>query len=260
MSYYEIQADKSQYSYFQHRKFFVTPAHIHGAVEFLFVEKGCQQVIIDGEEFTVNAGEGCFYDSFCVHAYEVASGASGYIVLGERECFENFFKLNGEKVPSKIFKFSDFTLLENFKTLYDNSTSPAIKHSLFCGMVNVLLSVIAQNNGLIESKKDAGASLIINVLTLVQKNYADDLSVKTLAKKFGYSREYFSRILAKYVKEPWSNYVNRLRINRADALIKEGGVSVIDAAYSCGFSSPNTFYRAYKKVFGKSPKEKQVTK
>jgi YesN/AraC family two-component response regulator len=127
-------------------------------------------------------------------------------------------------------------------------------------MVSVLLSIIAQNNGLIESKKDAGASLIINVLTYVQKNFADDLSVKTLADKFGYSREYFSRTLNKYVKEPWSDYVNRLRVTRADALIKEGGISVINAAFSCGFSSPNTFYRAYKKVFGKSPKEKQVTK
>jgi YesN/AraC family two-component response regulator len=123
-------------------------------------------------------------------------------------------------------------------------------------MVNVLLSIIAQNNGLIESKKDASASLIINVLTHVQKNFADDLSVKALAEKFGYSREYFSRTLNKFVKEPWSDYVNRLRINHADALIKEGGISVIDAAFSCGFSSPNTFYRAYKKVFGKSPKEK----
>lgn len=256
MSYYEIQADKNQYSYFQHRKFFVTPAHVHGAVEFLFVEKGTQKVIIDGAEYNVSAGEGCFYDSFCVHAYEIDSGASGYIVLGDRDCFENFFKLNGEKVPPKVFKFSNFSILENFKNLYDNSTSPAIKYSFFCGMVNVLLSIIAQNNGLIESKKDASASLIINVLTHVQKNFADDLSVKALAEKFGYSREYFSRTLNKFVKEPWSDYVNRLRINHADALIKEGGISVIDAAFSCGFSSPNTFYRAYKKVFGKSPKEK----
>lgn len=256
MSFYEISADKSQYSYFQHRNFFVTPAHIHGAVEFLFVEKGTQKVIIDGNEHTVSAGEGCFYDSFCVHAYEVDSGASGYIVLGDRDCFENFFKLNGDKVPPKVFKFFDFPLLENFKTLYDNSHSPAIKYSFFCGMVNVLLSIIAQNNGLVESKREAGTSLIISVLTHVQKNFADDLSVKALAEKFGYSREYFSRTLAKYVKEPWSDYVNRIRVNRVDALIKEGGVSVIDAAYSCGFSSPNTFYRAYKKVFNKSPKEK----
>jgi YesN/AraC family two-component response regulator len=223
------------------------------------VEKGTQKVIIDGAEYTVSAGEGCFYDSFCVHAYEIDSGASGYIVLGDRECFENFFKLNGNKVPPKVFKLSNFPLLENFKTIYDEC-SPAFKYSFFCGMVSVLLSIIAQNNGLIESKKDAGASLIINVLTYVQKNFADDLSVKTLADKFGYSRVYFSRTLNKYVKEPWSDYVNRLRVTRADALIKEGGISVINAAFSCGFSSPNTFYRAYKKVFGKSPKEKQVTK
>ena len=257
MSFYELQADKNKYCYFQHRNFFVTPAHVHGAVEFLFVEKGCQQVIIDGEEFSVNAGEGCFYDSFCVHAYEIDSGASGYILLGAREYFENFFSENGGKLPPKTFRFSDFSLLEKLKSLFDKPySSPEYKHAFFKGAASVLLSVIAAENGLVCPKKSDTSSLIVNVLTFAEQNYQKDLTINFLADKFGYSREYFSKTLKKYLKEPWNDYVNRLRVKRADALIKEGGLSVLDAALSCGFSSPNTFYRAYKKVFDKSPKEK----
>jgi AraC-like DNA-binding protein len=256
MSFYELEADANKYYYFQHRNFFVTSAHVHGAVEFLFVEKGCQQVIIDGEEFTVNAGEGCFYDSFCVHAYDIDSGASGYILLGAREYFENFFKLSEGKVPPTIFKFSDFSLLEKLKSLFDAPySSPSHKQAFFSGAISVILSSIATTNKLILPKKKDTTSLIVSVLIFAEQNYQEDLTINFLSKKFGYSREHFSRTLKKYLNEPWNDYLNRLRVKRADALIKEGK-TVIDAALSCGFCSPNTFYRAYKKVFNKSPKEK----
>lgn len=260
MSYYELVADKNRYCYFQRRNFSVTPAHIHGAAEFLFVEQGSQQVTVDGETFTVHAGEGCFYDSFCIHAYDAVDGASGYVILGDREYFENFFNLSGGLVPPKKFNFSDFALLEKLKLLFDKPYSQEkYKHAFFGGAISVILSVIAEENALIYPERNETRSLIVDVLKYVQQNYDDDLSIKFLSKKFGYSREYFSRTLKRYLKEPLSDYVNRIRVKQADKLIKEDGVTIISAAYACGFSSPNTFYRAYKKEFKKSPKEKQVT-
>ena len=257
MSYYELLADESLYSYFEKRKFFVTPAHVHGAVEFLFVEKGSQQVVMDGKEYTINQGQGCFYDSFCIHAYEIDSGAKGFVLLGDREYIENFFKLNGGKVPPRIFNFSDFSLLDNLKTRYDaHFSSIACKQAFFAGVISIVLSTIANQNGLIEPKTEEACPLVLKVLRYAEKNYDSDLSLKFLAKKFGYSREYLSRLLSKYIFEPWGDYVNRIRVRRANELIKSGKTTVIDALFACGFSSPNTFYRAYKKEFGSSPKTK----
>ena len=257
MSFYELLADKSLYAYFQKRNFFVTPAHVHGAVEFLFVEKGCQQVIIDGTEYSVEQGYGCFYDSFSIHAYEIDSGASGYVLLGDREYFENFFKLNDGKVPPQIFKFSDFSLLENLKERYDKPfASINLKRAFFGGAISIILSTIANENELTLPKKDEVSSFILNVLKYADQNFNSNLSIKFLADKFGYSREHFSRMLSKYLSEPWGDYVNRLRVKRANELIKGGKISVIDAAFACGFSSPNTFYRAYKKEYGCAPKLK----
>ena len=50
MSYYEIEAEQNKYFRFFNRTIFFTPSHFHNAIELLFVEKGEQEVIIDGEK------------------------------------------------------------------------------------------------------------------------------------------------------------------------------------------------------------------
>lgn len=256
MSFYEILADQKQYSYFVKRKLFFTPAHMHGSVEFLFVESGEQTVLINGKEYLVHAGEGCFYDSFDVHAYEKVTSAVGFVILSSREYFENFYKASGEKVPPHHFKFSDMNLIQNLYDIYNRDyPTDQLKKIFFSGATSVILSQIARENGLTESRKDKSCSFICSLLDYAEKNYDTDLSVNFLSKKFGYSREHFSRIVKKFLKKPWGEYVNSLRAKRADKLIKEKGMTVTAAAFSCGFESANSFYRAYKKEFNKAPKE-----
>ena len=74
-----------------------------------------------------------------------------------------------------------------------------------------------------------------------------------LAEEFGYSKEYISRTFSKYVGA-MPRYINRLRVQKARRMLAEGGRTVIETAFLCGFESPNTFYRAYKDAFGTPPK------
>jgi len=256
MSFYEVLADQNQYSYFKKRELFFTPAHMHGSVEFLFVESGEQIVLINGKEYTVRAGEGCFYDSFDVHAYEKVSGAVGYVILSSREFFESFYKSVDGKVPPHHFKFSNLSLINTLYNAYNKDYfDDKLKKAFFYGATSVILSQIARENTLTESKKDKSCSFICSLLDYAEKNYASDLSISFLSKKFGYSREHFSRLVKKFLVSSWGNYVNALRAKKAERLIRENGLTVSAAALSCGFESANSFYRAYKKEFGKTPKE-----
>lgn len=256
MSFYEFLADQKQYSYFMKRKLFVTPAHMHGSVEFLFIESGEQTVLINGKEIVVKAGEGCFYDSFDVHAYEKVSNAVGFVILSSREYFESFCRFSGGKVPPHHFKFSSLDLIQSLYDVYHKDyQDKAQKNAFFSGATSVILSQIARENGLTESKKDKSCSFICELLDYAEKNFSGDLSITFLSKKFGYSREHFSRLVKKFLITSWGSYVNSLRVKKAERLIKENRLTVNAAAISCGFESANSFYRAYKKEFGKTPKE-----
>ena len=86
---------------------------------------------------------------------------------------------------------------------------------------------------------------------------SEDLSLNALAEKFGYSREHLSRLLHGALQESWNGYIGRLRAKNTHALLTASPeLSVLEAAFACGFESSNTFYRAYAKEYGHPPKRK----
>ena len=55
--------------------------------------------------------------------------------------------------------------------------------------------------------------------------------------------------------ENWKGYINRLRVRHAEQLLRKNKTeTILQIAFTCGFDSIHTFYRAYKKEFGKAPR------
>lgn len=127
------------------------------------------------------------------------------------------------------------------------------------GCIEIIYTLIACKNQFIYSIPNKQSSLVCEILQYANEHLFSDLSLSVLSKQFGYSREVISRILHKHLLESWNTYINRLRVQRADTLLKEKQNStVLYIAFSCGFNSPNTFYGAYMKEFGKAPRNKTV--
>lgn len=258
MSYYELRAEQKGYFHFYHREQYETPAHFHGSIELLFVESGELPVSIDGETRVLTSGEGYFCDSFSVHRIAASQNTSSYALLGKREYFERAFAFFDQNTPPRFFRFDNFSLLRLLCDLCSqNYQNDRGRYATFEGTIDLVLGEIAKETPLQPKKTDKKNSLVCEILQYAEENPQADLSLLSVAKRFGYSHEYLSRILHKYLMEHWNSYVNRLRVRRADALLKtQTDRSVLDVAYECGFDSPNTFYRAYKKEFGKAPKRK----
>ena len=256
MSFYEIRAEEKNYFHFQHRKIFTTSTHFHSAVELLFVESGEIESTIDGEKRILRAGEASFADSFSVHSYSPIQSTSGFVIVGAKEDFQACFSAFGEKTPPKFFRFENFELLAQLCELCaKNRQNPIGRYESFSGAVKIIASEIAENTELVARKIDKQTSLICKILSFANEYLKEDLSLLTLSQRFGYSHEYLSRFLHRYLSESWCAYINRLRVRKADELLKASPeVSVLEIAYACGFDSPNTFYRAYKKEFGVPPR------
>jgi len=259
MSYYELEAEKKNYLYFKYDanpKEFITYAHFHSAIELVFVEKGTQESVLGGEKRILQAGDACFSDSFCVHSYVKSVNAAAYTIVGDKLIFERLFSSFGNKILPKFFTFHDFALLKNLYQLYQNSQqNPTGRYAINEGAMSILLGAISQNTEFVPRKILTQDTLICDVLKYAHEHLDKDLSLRAVAKKFGYSYEHLSRTLNKNLSENWNSYINRLRVRRANQLLQEDSTStVLEIALACGFDSPNTFYRAYKKEYGISPR------
>ena len=111
--------------------------------------------------------------------------------------------------------------------------------------MGVILRVIP----LAKREKNNDDDLTKNLLIYLDNHYNENITLETLAKHFGYSKFYFSKICQKILNSSMTKYLNKLCIlkfledDRSDATLTE-------LASKHGFSSMRTFQRAFKKYVG----------
>ena len=258
MSYYDTFVEQKDFCYFVHRKGWTTPAHFHGAVEILFAEKGKQRVTINGETRTLEEGEACFCEPFAVHSYipEDENTSVFVFVIGKEYC-GHFFEMHNGKILPNFFNFDNYPFLETLYELFSYAHNDTLNYRVSLrGIVGILFARIADQVTLVEKAETSKqVEIASQILQYVDRNYKENCSIEELSQKFNYSRGYLTTLLKKVIGEPWPDFVNRLRVRYAhNRLTKDANVSVDDVAIECGFNSMMTFYRAYKKVYQKTPR------
>lgn len=88
---------------------------------------------------------------------------------------------------------------------------------------------------------------------IIENNYKDMRELSALLKNLGASEAHLSRLFYKeYGLKPYE-YMHRLRIDEARAMISRGRKTA-DAAFECGYGSLSSFYMHFNDITGMSPK------
>ncbi len=96
--------------------------------------------------------------------------------------------------------------------------------------------------------------LTLRILLYINDHITEDLSPEKLAQRFFISRSFLYSMFRDATGTGIHNYINVKRLIMAQDLISEGEPAT-EVCKTCGFKDYSTFYRAYKGLFGKSPKE-----
>jgi AraC family transcriptional regulator len=97
---------------------------------------------------------------------------------------------------------------------------------------------------------------INKVLTYIDENLNNELSLKTLSNVAYYSPFHLHRLFKAITNETLNTYITRKRIERtAMMLIHNKEYSITEIAYKYGFKNDSTFSRTFKKLYGQSPSE-----
>lgn len=82
-----------------------------------------------------------------------------------------------------------------------------------------------------------------------------NLSLQKLSKHVGASPNHVSQVLNEEIGETFFDYVASRRIEEAQPMILEGTESVLAISLEVGFNSRSTFYKAFKRNTGMTPRE-----
>lgn len=88
---------------------------------------------------------------------------------------------------------------------------------------------------------------------MIRRDFAEPLSVKSLAEKAMMSVSSFHRHFKTVTAMSPLQYQKRIRLLQARTLLTSGGKNVTSAAFEVGYNSPTQFSREYARTFGFSP-------
>lgn len=96
---------------------------------------------------------------------------------------------------------------------------------------------------------------IIYLLEYIKDHLHEHLDRSTLANSISISPAYFSVLFKKHTGLTLTDYILKLRLDRAKEILRDSSMKVSDVARIVGFADPYYFTRMFKKEIGLSPRE-----
>lgn len=247
-------------------------AHVHKAVELLYVKNGSYTVLLDGVEHEIEEGDLVLFCSNAIHhVFTKNLPENEYYVIKISPTFFLQFSTQGEgteyvmrfainrKENKNIWKREELEgtpLLSALQSLIAEHESQKYASQVAIKLkIMELLVEILRSDSHTDTKvpHNQTATLIYNTMVYVRNHYAEDMDERELARSLGMSYSYFSRSFRRVTGMTFKQYLNRMRVNQAEKLLCRGGASVSEVATRCGYNSISYFISVYKSITGKTP-------
>ena len=245
-----------------------TPSHIHEAIELLYVIEGDFDVSCDDRTTHATAGDILLFRSNTIHRtvageneknfYWVLKVSPRLVInfLPKDRASNSLLRLSVNHENAKFHwrakELEGNEMVEGFLALVREYQS-AESHSelaMRIAAATVILGFLRGEHGE-EASFSAVSELIYRATVYVNENYADDISAEALSEHLGMSYSYFSRSFKRVLGKGFREYLNSVRINHGEQLLRNTDKSVTEIASLCGFSNVSYFiatYRAIKKI------------
>lgn len=170
-----------------------------------------------------------------------------------------------QKPTEKQFERAAALLLENgLETGRDEVRQKYFETPVFAQKklesVSHLLSVFAEHLSLVSNqltvqRQNSEPPVITKARDYIQEHHTEDLSLGQVAKAVNTSTFYFCKLFKKATGLNFTDYVARVRIERAKHLLLNPNLRISEIAYEVGFQSLTHFNRVFKRIMGESPTE-----
>ena len=111
-------------------------------------------------------------------------------------------------------------------------------------------------NKLGASFAESRQNTILRVISYIGSRYAEDLSLNSMAGHIGLTAAYISHYFKKEMKQTYSDFIVKVRIENAKKLlINEPDLKISNIVAMVGYESEPYFYKAFRKYAGCLPGE-----
>jgi AraC-like DNA-binding protein/ligand-binding sensor protein len=109
------------------------------------------------------------------------------------------------------------------------------------------------SNQIVVQEQNAEPPVITRAKQFIAEHQTEELSLEQVAVAVHMSKFYFCKIFKKATGINFTDYLSRVRTERAKNLLLNPNLRVSEIAYEVGFQSLTHFNRVFKRILGRSP-------
>lgn len=104
-----------------------------------------------------------------------------------------------------------------------------------------------------QGMKDHADKIILKAQHIIEKSYAEKVTVDEIADKIHLTRRTFERRFKKATRHTVSEYIQKVKIEAAKKQLEIGRKSITEVMHSVGYSDVQAFRDMFKKITGMTP-------
>ncbi|MBQ7794154.1 MAG: helix-turn-helix domain-containing protein [Clostridia bacterium] len=263
-------------------KDYIGVLHKHEFIEIVYIISGRATHIIDGNSYSVKKGDISLINSCESHAFYPDETSDEAFIAYDLMFTPNFLDknlLSGEDFSALSTSFLFYSLLNdetdykrqfnlikncNFElgTIFDKiyyeyknkKTGYINLIRLYTSELIIKLVRKIQDNKCYELS--ASQKKIVNdAIEYIQTHYNTNINIEDISTNLFFNKNYISKLFKAEKGMSIHKFVKEIRINEVCRLLRETDNNISDIALSCGFSDMKSFYAAFKKAKGCTPKK-----
>jgi transcriptional regulator GlxA family with amidase domain len=98
---------------------------------------------------------------------------------------------------------------------------------------------------------------VLSAISLMERRLEGPLAIDDIAKRLDLSSDTLGRLFVTHTGMPPARYYRCMRLRRGQGLLAHSTMRIGEIAVACGFENPSGFARAYRELFGWSPREQR---
>lgn len=248
------------------------PLHWHEEFEIIWIQEGCGNFQVLSQNFLCSSGDILVIPPNCIHDMKQFNSEKviyfnilfKFQLLEQNEnsnCYKKYFQpflednnfqtylKNGSPINQRLTPLIK-NLVEHRKEKYETQEL-MVKAKLFEIMFDLQETILTHS--LKVQKNNSQIARLKPILKHISENFDQDISVESAAELCAMSPTYFMKFFKKITGVTFVTYLNQVRLENAQTLLRTTNLSVSQIAENCGFRNFSYFIRTFKKLYGKTP-------
>ncbi len=235
--------------------------HTHQDIEFLYVLEGKMTLRMCSESFNMKTGDMAVINSGQVHGWRTVKGSligvihicyfrlMQYMDLDQYE-----FRCNSVIDRNKGYEDMGRILDKIFRLYFEREKEKVYLNSLYFELLHVLIDNFSfMKDPRIVTEVSDEARRVQEILKYIHTYYQYPIRLNDMAEQLHLSCSYLSKFIKKHLGMNFLDYVNHVRMERAEMDLKTTDKSITRIAMDNGFPNTTAFSNAFRKIHGSLP-------